>query len=120
MKITAENTHSYTLTEGDTPARNVASNAEDAAWFSAAVQPPVKTAGSGEQPWIGKIASLSEMANKDAQQADRVLIKASRSNDPQTVLDASRTLSSYYLENLLNAKLVSKGVQSLEKLTNLQ
>jgi type III secretion system YscI/HrpB-like protein len=35
-------------------------------------------------------------------------------------MDANRTLSSYYLESLLNAKLVGKGVQSLEKLTNMQ
>ncbi|CAO95574.1 EscI/YscI/HrpB family type III secretion system inner rod protein [Erwinia tasmaniensis] len=120
MKITAGNAPSLAISAGDHDVSSAPGHTADASWFSAALQAPAKSAGNDNQSWINKVASLSEAASGHANQADRALAKVSRSLDSQNVMDANRTLSSYYLESLLNAKLVGKGVQSLEKLTNLQ
>ncbi|ATZ12632.1 EscI/YscI/HrpB family type III secretion system inner rod protein [Erwinia amylovora] len=120
MKINAGNAQSLSVSAGNNEVSSAASNTADASWFSAALQSPAKPASSDNQSWINKVTSLSETASGHANQADRALAKVSRSLDSQSVMAANRTLSSYYLESLLNAKLVGKGVQSLEKLTNLQ
>ncbi|AWO77476.1 EscI/YscI/HrpB family type III secretion system inner rod protein [Serratia marcescens] len=120
MKINATNAPSLTSTGDAINSGSSELNSSDAAWFSAALPPQAKMPNIDNQSWIGKLSSLSTVANGQSNQADRALAKASRSLDPQSVMDANRTLSSYYLESLLNAKLVAKGVQSLEKLTNLQ
>lgn len=122
MKINSGNAPSLSISNGDNDLSSVAAgNTADASWFSAALQVPEKKADTQDnQSWINKLTSLTEAASGQSNQADRALAKASRSLDSRTVMDATRTLSSYYLESLLNAKLVGKGVQSLEKLTNLQ
>ncbi|TLV11637.1 type III secretion system protein [Klebsiella indica] len=119
MKINAANAPSLTSMD-ITDTGSIASSSGDAAWFSAALRSQTRTASIDNQSWIDKLSSLSAAGSSQSNQADRALVKASRSLDPQSVMDANRTLSSYYLESLLNAKLVAKGVQSLEKLTNLQ
>lgn len=121
MKITGGNAPSLAISSGDNDLSSVAGNTADASWFSAALQAPATTADVPDNhAWINKLTSLTETASGQSRQADRALAKASRSLDSRTVMEANRTLSSYYLESLLNAKLVGKGVQSLEKLTNLQ
>lgn len=121
MKITSGNTPSLAISTGDNHLSSAASSTADASWFSAALKAPAKAPDAADnQPWINKISQLTETASGHSNQADRALAKASRSLDSRSVMDANRTLSSYYLESLLNAKLVGKGVQSLEKLTNLQ
>ncbi|MCX8957610.1 EscI/YscI/HrpB family type III secretion system inner rod protein [Erwinia psidii] len=121
MKINAGNTPSLAISTGDSDLSSAATNTADASWFSAALQAPGKSAETPDnQSWINKLTSLSETASGQSNNADRALAKASRSLDSRSIMDANRTLSSYYLESLLNAKLVGKGVQSLEKLTNLQ
>lgn len=120
MKINAQPSPSLVMSPSDVAAADSDGSIHDAAWFSAALQPQSKSASTDNQPWINKLSSLSETAASQGSQADRALAKASRSTDPQSVMDANRSLSSYYLESLLNAKLIGKGVQSLEKLTNLQ
>jgi hypothetical protein len=121
MKINSGNAPSLAISTGDNDLSSVAGNTADASWFSAALQAPEKKADTQDnQSWINKLTSLTDAASGQSHQADRALAKASRSLDSRTVMDANRTLSSYYLESLLNAKLVGKGVQSLEKLTNLQ
>ena len=91
----------------------------DIAWFNsqmqqAAARPPREEAADSP------IARASTTLQKDADKADRDLQRASRSTDPQQALQANRSLSSFYLESLLSAKLVSKAAQSVEKLTSLQ
>lgn len=121
MKINSGNAPSLAISTRDNDLSSVAGNTADASWFSAALQAPEKKADTQDnQSWINKLTSLTDAASGQSNQADRALAKASRSLDSRTVMDANRTLSSYYLESLLNAKLVGKGVQSLEKLTNLQ
>lgn len=121
MRINSGDAPSLVISALDNELSSVNGNKADASWFSAALQAPEKKAASQDnQSWINKIADLTDMASSQSSQADRVLAKASRSLDSRSVMEANRTLSSYYLESLLNAKLVGKGVQSLEKLTNLQ
>ncbi|MGR2741031.1 type III secretion system inner rod subunit SctI [Billgrantia sp. Q4P2] len=94
----------------------------DIHWFSAAIQPTEKGGGESNvaERIVGQIAGSSEHLQKLSDQADRALRKASKSNDPQDVVQANRSLSSFYLESLLTTKLISKGTQAVEKLTNLQ
>ncbi|GME46503.1 type III secretion system protein [Pantoea agglomerans] len=121
MKINSGDTPSLVISAGDNDLSSVNGNKADASWFSAALQAPEeKSAPQDNQFWINKLADLTDRASDQSSQADKALAKASRSLDSRSVMDANRTLSSYYLESLLNAKLVGKGVQSLEKLTNLQ
>uniref|UniRef100_UPI000F073A2A type III secretion system inner rod subunit SctI n=1 Tax=Pseudomonas viridiflava TaxID=33069 RepID=UPI000F073A2A len=72
------------------------------------------------QRMISPISEASLAYQKDSEKVDRNLQRAARSNDPQTLIEANRSLSSFYLESLLSAKLVSKAAQTVEKLTSLQ
>ncbi|MCE8032133.1 EscI/YscI/HrpB family type III secretion system inner rod protein [Billgrantia tianxiuensis] len=93
----------------------------DVQWFSAAVQPTERAADSNvAERIVGQLAGSSEHLQQLSDKADRALRKASKSNDPQDVIQASRSLSSFYLESMLTTKLISKGTQAIEKLTNLQ
>ena len=61
----------------------------------------------------GELQRLDDRANRD-------MLKAIRTADPQDMLQSNRSLSSFHLESLMTAKVVSKGSQAIEKLTNLQ
>ncbi|WP_260954411.1 type III secretion system inner rod subunit SctI [Pseudomonas citri] len=101
------------MTPDDAPAR------ADIAWFSAQMQRPAEKPASADQVAIpASQASLSLQGFSD--RAARDLDRASRSIDPQDAMKANRSLSSFYLESLLSAKIVSKAAQSVEKLTSLQ
>ncbi|WP_233964401.1 EscI/YscI/HrpB family type III secretion system inner rod protein [Pectobacterium versatile] len=93
---------------------------QDVSWFSAALSSAPMTAESGNSQWLGALAEKYQGLNGVFKSAERDVSQSMRSNNPKDVLDATRTLSSFYLESLLSAKLVAKSVQSLEKLTNLQ
>lgn len=69
---------------------------------------------------FNKAFSMFDQLDKDSKGVDKVLRNASRSTDPLVLTQIDDKLSQYYLESSLNAKLVSKTVQGLEKLTNLQ
>jgi len=69
---------------------------------------------------FSNISSMFNDFNEDKKDMNMALRKASRSIDPLTLTKVDGKLSNYYLENSLNAKIVSKTVQGLEKLTNLQ
>lgn len=100
----------------------VNSNSSDASWFSAAIQPTQKhdSEANVAERIVGQLSGSSEHLQKLSDKADRALQKASKSSDPQDVVKASRSLSSFYLESLLTTKLISKGTQTVEKLTSLQ
>jgi type III secretion system YscI/HrpB-like protein len=94
----------------------------DVSWFSAALEPVVQKEGDSNvaERIVSQLAGSSEHLQKLSDKADRAVRKASRSSDPQDVMQANRSLSSFYLESLLTAKLISKGAQAVEKLTSLQ
>lgn len=96
--------------------------AEDVSWFSAAISPgaTANEPEKGNAVWIDALAGRSSHLDGLRQKAERQVGKSINSNNPKDVMDATRTLSSFYLESLLNAKVVAKSVQSIEKLTNLQ
>ncbi|OMH25941.1 hypothetical protein BGP75_24055 [Motiliproteus sp. MSK22-1] len=93
----------------------------DAAFFSAALNEPRKDPGVGAADRIigqltggsGKLQELERVAMRDL----KIAAKANSSGD---LINAARSVSSFYLESMLAAKVVGKGVQAIEKLTNLQ
>ncbi|MDW6001952.1 type III secretion system inner rod subunit SctI [Vibrio mangrovi] len=94
----------------------------DVQWFSAALQPVQKTDASDNvaERIVSQLSGSSEHLQKLENKANRALNKASKSSDPMDIVHANRSLSSFYLESLLTTKLISKGAQAVEKLTNLQ
>lgn len=116
--------HATTLSQSGeallTDGASVSANNQDVSWFSAALSSSPVTAESGNSQWLSALAEKSQGLNGVFKSAEREVGQSMRSNNPKDVLDATRTLSSFYLESLLSAKLVAKSVQSLEKLTNLQ
>lgn len=91
----------------------------DIAWFNVQMQ-QVAARPLPSEPQNSPMAQAQAGLQKDADKATRDLQRAARSTDPQQALQANRSLSSFYLESLLGAKLVSKAAQSVEKLTSLQ
>ncbi|TDO96329.1 EscI/YscI/HrpB family type III secretion system inner rod protein [Marinomonas balearica] len=97
-------------------------NQSDSNWFSSAIQP----SDNKSQPEnvadkiVSQLSSSSEHLQKLEDKANKALKKAGVTGDPMDVTDANRSLSSFYLESLLTTKLVSKGAQTIEKLTSLQ
>ena len=107
--------------------RNVATEAlgeelsgSDISWFSAAMQEgqgrSALTLGGASRP----LGELLQNFQGDSDRVARGMKKASASADPMEIRKANKSLSSFYLESLLSAKLVGKAAQGLEKLTNLQ
>jgi len=64
--------------------------------------------------------ALFDQVNDQKNRIDTTLRRASQSTDPMAMNKAEGQLSNYYLENMMNTKIVSKAVQSLDKITNLQ
>ena len=100
-----------------------APSAEDIQWFNAKLNgaaPESSRAASSEPGVVGNILqSLSgnQRAQKDAFHDLRV---ASRSSSAEDFSRANAQLSNYYIESLMNAKVIAKTVQSVDKLSNLQ
>ncbi|MCD5973733.1 MULTISPECIES: type III secretion system inner rod subunit SctI [Pseudomonas] len=94
----------------------------DADWFRAAMQRPEPTQGAGafsEQvmdPLTRKALSLEDMSRD----AGKALREASLHSDPKKFMEATRALSDYSLQTSLSVKMISKGSQALDKLTNMQ
>lgn len=103
-------------------------NQSDVDYFSAQLNTEGTTdLGEIKVKPAGEISGfISDMArtfaNNDHQRdlAFKDLKDASRSSDMLAMSRASNSISNYYIESLMNAKIVSKTTQSLDKLTNLQ
>ncbi|SFG66340.1 type III secretion system inner rod subunit SctI [Pseudomonas sp. NFACC45] len=118
MTITRITSHQSDLAAGEAvPVRPPAE--ADIAWFNVQMQQAAARPGP-QDALISPIAQASATLQQGADKAARDLQRAARSVDPQQALQANRSLSSFYLESLLSAKLVSKAAQSVEKLTSLQ
>jgi len=63
---------------------------------------------------------LFDKVNDQKNRIDTSLRRAAKSTDPLEMNKVEGQLSNYYLENMMNTKIVSKAVQSLDKITNLQ
>jgi type III secretion system YscI/HrpB-like protein len=110
------------LTRSATEDQSSRPETSDVQWFSAALQPAQKTDANDNvaERIVSQLSGSSEHLQKLEDKANRALNKASKSSDPMDIVHANRSLSSFYLESLLTTKLISKGAQAVEKLTNLQ
>lgn len=64
----------------------------------------------------GRMGSIDQLS----QDAMRSMKQAVMDNDPTSVAKMSRALSQYSLEMAVTTKVISKGGQAVEKLTNMQ
>ncbi|MBI6854916.1 EscI/YscI/HrpB family type III secretion system inner rod protein [Pseudomonas cichorii] len=122
MAVTRVSTHHTGLfeTEVTSPPSGPTPAEADIAWFNAAMRSADPKPASDSQMLVSPISKASTAYQKESERVDRDLQRAARSSDPKMALDANRSLSSFYLESLLSAKLVSKAAQTVEKLTSLQ
>ncbi|MEJ2418898.1 MAG: type III secretion system inner rod subunit SctI [Exilibacterium sp.] len=96
-------------------------NVQDVKWFSAALDAPgSEFPVSVSDKVINGLTNSSKELQRLSDQAAGDLLKASKSLDAKTIIQANRSLSSFYLQSMLTAKIVSKGTQAVERLTNLQ
>lgn len=125
MKINDSAKGNMNLELSATPASKPVAASSDIAWFSAELEKPEGvqggiTPGQSTGSLFNQLSSTFNQLESDRNNMGNVLRKASRSTDPLVLTKVDGQLSDYYLENTLNAKIVSKTVQGLEKLTNLQ
>ena len=93
----------------------------DVQWFTAQLHKAQKPESDNvAERVISGISGSSERLQKLSQTADRDLRRAAKTANAEDITRATRSLSNFYLESLLTSKLISKGTQAVEKLTNLQ
>ncbi|HBV39750.1 MAG TPA: AraC family transcriptional regulator [Erwinia sp.] len=120
MKINAspaDLTHVTQLNSTNEPQQN------DVDFFAAQLKEPQVekvSAPTEVTHFLSGIASSLNNNEQQRKQAYQDLQQASRSSNLLEFSQANAALSNYYIENLMNAKIVAKGVQSIDKLTNLQ
>lgn len=107
------------------PSGGSMANQSDAAFFSAALEQPEAVSamgGIGGKPaaMFEKASGMFKQMEGDQKQMNNVLRKAARSTDPLVLNQVDDQLSNYYLESMMSAKIVSKSISGLDKLTNLQ
>ncbi|MDO7895775.1 type III secretion system inner rod subunit SctI [Pseudomonas citrulli] len=124
MEIQAIDASQLASSPAKTSARPPASaEASDVSWFNAQMQektPAPDRENNVAARIIDSLSSRSGELQRLDERANRDMLKAIRTADPQDMLQSNRSLSSFHLESLMTAKLVSKGSQAIEKLTNLQ
>jgi len=79
---------------------------------------------SDSQPILGGVlhhaTAMFDQVSDEKNRIDTTMRRAAKSTDPMAMNKVESQLSNYYLENMMNTKIVSKAVQSLDKITNLQ
>lgn len=125
MKINSPSSYTMSAQLDTQPIGRQAVSPDDVNFFSATMDQTdlhhaPHASGQGVNILFSNISSMFNNFNEDKKDMNMALRKASRSIDPLTLTKVDGKLSNYYLESSLNAKIVSKTVQGLEKLTNLQ
>ncbi|RWR00996.1 hypothetical protein ED28_16230 [[Pantoea] beijingensis] len=69
---------------------------------------------------LNHVSDMFKQLDVDSRHISSVLTKAAGTTDPMVLNKVGGELSKYDLENLMNAKIISKSVQGLDKLTNMQ
>ncbi|KAF6669328.1 AraC family transcriptional regulator [Pantoea sp. EKM101V] len=95
----------------------------DIQWFNAQLNGPAPDGHSGTASEPGVVVNIlqSLSGNQRAQkEAFHDLRVASRSSSAEDFSRANAQLSDYYIESLMNAKVIAKTVQSVDKISNLQ
>ncbi|MFB4391339.1 MULTISPECIES: type III secretion system inner rod subunit SctI [unclassified Pseudomonas] len=124
MEIQAVDASQLASSAAKTGARpQPSAESSDVSWFNAQMQekaPAPTSENNVAARIIDSLSSRSGELKRLDERANRDMLKAIRTADPQDMLQSNRSLSSFHLESLMTAKLVSKGSQAIEKLTNLQ
>ncbi|MBT2340235.1 type III secretion system inner rod subunit SctI [Pseudomonas fluorescens] len=124
MQIQAIDASQLAASPAKTSAKPQASaETSDVSWFNAQMRekpPAPDTENNVAARIIESLSSRSGELQRLDDRANRDMLKAIRTADPQDMLQSNRSMSSFHLESLMTAKLVSKGSQAIEKLTNLQ
>ncbi|MDO7904321.1 type III secretion system inner rod subunit SctI [Pseudomonas sp. K1(2024)] len=123
MEIQAVDTQQLAATSKTGAKPQASAETSDVSWFSAQMRekpPAPDNPNNVAARIIDSLSSRSSELQRLDERANRDLVKAIRTADPQDMLQSNRSLSSFHLESLMTAKLVSKGSQAIEKLTNLQ
>ncbi len=100
-----------------------APSAEDIQWFNAKLNGPAPGSSqmsSSEPGVVGNILQSLSGNQRAQKEAFNDLRVASRSSSAEDFSRANAQLSDYYIESLMNAKVIAKTVQSVDKLSNLQ
>jgi len=100
-----------------------APSADDIQWFNAKLTGPASDssrAGSSEPGVVGNILQSLSSSQRAQKEAFNDLRVASRSSSAEDFSRANAQLSDYYIQSLMNAKVIAKTVQSVDKLSNLQ
>lgn len=92
----------------------------DADLFSSALRSDNAPLGHLADGLMGALSDRIGSQDHLSQQAMRAMKNASGSAEPMDMVKMSRALSQYSLQMALTTKVVSKGAQTLDKLTNLQ
>ncbi len=87
--------------------------------FSTALNTPSNDSDS-QNNMLSGLGDAIRDNQREQQQAFRDLEVASHSSNPTDFSQANAALSDYYIKSLMNAKIIAKGTQTLDKLTNLQ
>ena len=92
----------------------------DADLFSSAMGNAQESSGHMADGFMSALSERLGSQEKLSQQAMRSMKAASGSSEPMDVVKMSRSLSQYSLQMAMTTKVVNKGAQALDKLTNLQ
>jgi len=92
----------------------------DSRFFAAEIGQSSEADDAQSSGLLDHVSGMFKQINVDSRHISTELTKAAGSTDPMALNKVGGDLSKYDLENLMNAKIVSKSVQGLDKLTNLQ
>ena len=98
-------------------------SSDDIQWFNAKLsgRAPESSPMTPSEPGVVGNILQSLSGNQRAQKAAfNDLRVASRSSSAEDFSRANAQLSDYYIQSLMNAKVIAKTVQSVDKLSNLQ
>jgi hypothetical protein len=91
----------------------------DAQWFAAQLSPTKTVVDSADKPLSRMAAGIAQYDKKSGQVLHDLDV-ASRSSDMMDFSRANAELSDFYIQNLMNSKVINKCVQGINKLVYMQ
>lgn len=91
----------------------------DAQWFAAQLSPTKAAVDNADKP-LSRMAEGVAQYDKKSGQVLHDLDVASRSSDMMDFSRANAELSDFYIQNLMNSKVINKCVQGINKLVYMQ
>lgn len=105
-----------------TPEKELTSalNDSDIQWFSAKFKENPKEIAVPINNEIDIVSKGIYSSISSRNDFDKTINKVVKTRDPLDLLSVSRSMSDYYMQTMLSTKVISKGIQCVEKLTSLQ